>query len=534
WRTVARRASLADLIWQIYRETGYLSFVSALPNGQARRANLLKLHDRAIQFEGFASSAGIASLARFVEFVEKLQEVGQDWAPAEPDSAAQNAVRILSVHKSKGLEFPVVVLAELNSSFNKRDVYDECLTSYDHTLGLQVIDPQSNSRLNSLAHQVIAEERLSTTLAEEMRILYVATTRARDRLVLAASQKRKLCRDIVCSGFFFEDKPIGDWQLRSCRSPLEWLLYGLSDQKNLHEAFETGLTERAVESGLFSVTLYDRRQLQDLSRHILKLKTQKSKQPRSGKEKPQTKKTDKTLLEHVKKSLAWRYGFGDAPLTPAKRSVTQMTHHDDDYVKIDYSRALDRLPIELVPAEGEFVGPVEARLIGTATHLVIAKLDLKHPMTEDVIAQTIEELVADGAITKAVAEHIDSQSIMTFFEGKLGGIVLDARNTVWREWPFTFAVPVSQWQASRTSDIIGCNEESIVVQGIIDVLVRTPAGLVVIDFKTDRITAAQVSQRADSYREQLSLYARAAGAILEVEAVAEWLYFLTLRRAVEV
>ena len=123
WRTVARRGNLADLIWQIYRQTGFLSFVSALPNGQARRANLLKLHDRAIQFEGFVSSAGNLSLTRFVEFIEKLQEVGQDWAPAEPDAAAGNAVRILSVHKSKGLEFPVVFVAERDSQFNKRDIY---------------------------------------------------------------------------------------------------------------------------------------------------------------------------------------------------------------------------------------------------------------------------------------------------------------------------------------------------------------------------------------------------------------------------
>ena len=121
WRTLARRGNLADLIWEVYRRTGFLSFVSALPNGQARRANLLKLHDRAIQFEGFATSAGIPSLTRFVEFIEKLLETGQDSAPAEPQTAAGNAVRILSVHKSKGLEFPVVFLAELETKFNKED-----------------------------------------------------------------------------------------------------------------------------------------------------------------------------------------------------------------------------------------------------------------------------------------------------------------------------------------------------------------------------------------------------------------------------
>ncbi|UCG49002.1 MAG: UvrD-helicase domain-containing protein, partial [Phycisphaerales bacterium] len=218
WRTTARRGNLADLIWRVYRETSYLSFVSALPNGRARRANLLRLHDRAIQFEGFAGSAVVPSLTRFVEFIEKLQEAGQDWAPAEPEAAAGNAVRILSIHKSKGLEFPVVFLAELGAMFNISDARSDCLADAEDTLGLQVIDRDSNSRLRSLAHEVIADGRLATSLAEEMRILYVATTRAKDRLILTASQKRLSCRQIISAGLFFGSDGIPDWQLRSCRS----------------------------------------------------------------------------------------------------------------------------------------------------------------------------------------------------------------------------------------------------------------------------------------------------------------------------
>jgi len=292
WRTIARRGNLADLVWQVYCETGFLSYVSALPNGQARRANLLKLHDRAIQFEGFVSSAGIPSLTRFVDFIEKLQEAGQDWSPAEPQASAGNAVRILSVHKSKGLEFPVVFLAELDSTFNKKDVQADILTCADDTLGLQIIDRQSNSKLSSLAHEVIAEQKLSTGLAEEMRILYVATTRARERLILSASEKEKHCRDIITNGYWLNPsakdqspitnhqspitKSIPDWQLRSCRSSLEWVLYALSDQKSLHSAFGTGLAERALNDDLFSLKLYDQPQLKQLSEFVIRLKEDKT------------------------------------------------------------------------------------------------------------------------------------------------------------------------------------------------------------------------------------------------------------------
>jgi len=565
WRTLARRGNLADLLWHIYRQTGFLSFVSALPNGRTRRANLLKLHDRAIQFEGFASSAGGVSLTRFVEFIEKLQEVGQDWAPAEPEAAAGNAVRILSVHKSKGLEFPVVFLAELSSKFNKQDVYADCLADDDNTVGLQIIDRESNSRLRSLAYQVIAEQKLSQSLAEEMRILYVATTRARQRLVLTACGKKKHCRDIVRSGFYFGAEPIADWQLRRCRSPLEWILYGLSDRRNLHNVFETGLSEQAIDDDLFSLKLYSQAELQRLSEFVVRLtenRRQKTEdRSRGGSRTALAPAAGGKRLAQLKKSFAWRYAFGDAPVLAAKQSVTELTHHSDEHTRIDYSRVLEREPI--AAAETGLAGPVEGRLIGTAAHLVIAHLDLSKVINKGAIEKTKEKLLADGAITEAVAGHIDTDSIMGFFESKLGRMALARENTLWREWPFTFALPVvarasSPWSTARpvpsevegmatplstspvrnptmrTDNMMekgkisnGASDETIIVQGIIDMLVQTPKGLLVIDFKTDRITIDEVSERAELYRRQLELYGRAAGAILKEKLLAKWLYFLT-------
>ncbi|MGA1979724.1 MAG: helicase-exonuclease AddAB subunit AddA [Sedimentisphaerales bacterium] len=523
WRGVARDGSLADLIWHVYRQTGFLSFVSALPSGEARRANLLKLHERAIQFEGFVSSAGRPSLGRFVEFVEELQGIGQDWAPAEPDSSVENAVRIISVHKSKGLEFPVVFLAELDSQFNKTDIQEDFLADVSDTLGLQIIDRKSNTKLSSLAHQIIAEKKLATALAEEMRILYVAMTRARERLILSASEKKKSCQDIICDGFFTGDEPISDWQLRRCRSPLEWVLYGLSDRKNLHEAFETGLTAEG-SNDLFSVKLYGQKELEGLCGYIRKLKDRKCCRPKAAVRSSQAKPKETKLLSQVKKSLSWRYRFGDVPLLPAKQSVTQLTHREDEYVRIDYSRVLERRPRAVLSAES--VEIVDGRVIGTAAHLVISQLDLAGPVTKEIIEKTKEKLLIDGAITETVAEHINTDSIIAFFEGELGRVALDAKNTVYREWPFTFALPASELSSS--------SDEIIIVQGIIDMLVQTPEGLLVIDFKTDDVTAKEAPERAELYREQLELYGRAAETILKVKTIGKWLYFLKPGCAVEV
>jgi ATP-dependent helicase/nuclease subunit A len=527
WRTLSRRGSLADLIWLILRQTSFLSFVTALPNGQSRRANLLKLHNRAIQFENFAGSSGSVSMRRFVEFIEKLRTTAADWAKASPEAVAENAVRITSVHKSKGLEFPVVFLAELNSPFNKEDLLQDCLA--DNTaLGLQIIDQKSNSKLSSLAHQVIAEERLKSALAEEMRILYVATTRAKDRLILTAGAKAGHCRNIIRNGFYLGTGQIPDWQLRPCRSALEWFLYALSDQKTLHEAFETNLAIETSDDDLFSFKLYNQPELQNLSEYILKLKTAKSKQPSVTTKSPRAKGKETELLERIKKSLGWRYPFSDIALLPAKRSVTQLTHHADEYVRIDYSSALEQKPKAVSPPDS--IGLVNARHIGSAAHLLISKLDLKKPVTTESIDQLKAALIADHAIDETLAEHIDPQSIMKFFESDLGQTVLDANNTVFREWPFTFALPASFFTRVTSDE----RRDTVIIQGVIDLLVKTPKGLVVIDFKTDSITAKEAPQRAEFYRDQLNLYAEAASAILNSKSIAKWLYFLSPGCAFEI
>jgi ATP-dependent helicase/nuclease subunit A len=521
WRTLARRGLLADLLWRIYRQTQYIAFVLALPNGQGRKANLLKLHDRAVQFEGFASSAGVPSVTRFVAFLEKLEEAGQDWAPAE-SAAPGNAVRILSVHKSKGLEFPIVFLAELESRFNIRDMWADVVMDAEHTLGLQVVDPRSNAKLSSLAHQVIAEKRRNTTLAEEMRILYVAMTRARDRLILTASQKGTDCGKILEKGHWLADGTIPDWLLKDSKCLLEWVLYGLADQKVLHEAFDTGLADRAGNDDLFSLTVYGGEQLRQLSQFVLGLRGRKTESPvtvGANSDSPLPEPQDIRLWSRLKDRLNWSYAFAAAVREPAKRSVTALTHQGDEFTRMDFSKALERHPAALA-APGE-EAPQDARLIGTAAHLMLSTLDLTQPITYETVARTKERLVSEGAMTAAVAEQIDPAGIVAFFESELGELVHRRRNTVWREWPFTFRLPVSE-----------AAEDFTVVQGLIDVLVRTPGGLIVIDFKTDRVSGEAVQRRAEAYRSQVELYARAAHEILKHPVLEKWLYFIRPHQAV--
>jgi len=534
WRSLARRGDLAGLLWRIYRESSFIAFVSALPNGQARKANLLKLHDRAVQFEGFASNSGIASLTRFVEFIERLQAAGQDWAPAQPGSAAGNTVRILSVHKSKGLEFPVVFLAEIETEFNKRDLYADVVVDADDAVGLQVIDPRSNTKLQSLAHQVIGEKKHAAGLAEEMRILYVATTRARDRLILTASQKRTDCGRFLATGLLLGEERIPDWLLTACKNSLEWVLYGLSDQRVLHQAFGTGLSDSARDDALFEFRLYGQKELQAFSELVLNLRARKTNGAKAAQRKPKPSAEAKRLLAEVAGHLSWRYPFAEAVCSPAKSSATKLTHPDDAFAPRDSSQTLTRLPVALAAATPS----CDPLLAGTAVHLVIANIDLSRPVTLKEIERTKSRLVSEHAMTAAMAESVDADMILAFFQSSLGPVVLDKAHRVLREWPFTYAWPIAEQEDHAYVSVSMAPDkasgEFVVVQGVIDMLVQTPQGLIVIDFKTDRVSGSDIAARAEVYRGQVDLYARAAATILRDRVLARWLYFMAPRQGVQV
>ena len=517
WRTVAHRGRLAELIWHIYRKTGYLSFVCALSDGPARRANLLKLHDRAIQFEGFAGNSGVPSLTRFIDFIEKLIAAGEDWSKPQPEAGTGDTVRVMSIHKSKGLEFPVVFVADLDSGFSTKDSRRECVTDECLTLGLKIIDAENNCRFDSPAYQVIAERNRRKSLAEEMRILYVAVTRAMNRLILVGCEDKKNCADILTAADSFAGQPIPAWHLEKYKNHLDWILSAIGSEQLLHKAFETGLSGQISQDDLFSVGFYGQPELENLAGLLRR-------PANDAAANCDLSVIDPKDIALLKRRLDWQYMFGNAPQLPAKRTVTQWTHRNDEFTKIDYSHVFARKPKAVFAAE-----QIDGRTIGTATHLVISKLDLTGYVTVQTIKQLVEKLVKDGAISEKTAPQIKAESIIKFFESDLGRIVFDKHNTVLREWPFTFTVPSSMWQSDSPDKIRSTKYETndfIIVQGIIDLLVKTPNGLVIIDFKTDDVTSDSVPKKTAVYHTQLDLYAQAAAAITGSKVTSKWLYFL--------
>lgn len=509
WRSMARRLPLAEVIWDIYRRTDYLSFMTGLPGGPQRRSNLLKLHERAIQFEQFTTTGFGGSLTRFVSFIERLVEKGQDWAPAEPDSSAENAVRIMSVHKSKGLEFPVVFLARLDTRFNMRQCSGDCLVD-DEFLGLKIYDPEKNVRLRSMAHEVISADKKTEALSEEMRILYVAMTRAREKLILTASKSVEKCARIVQTVTAAGAGAPQAWQVSSARTLFEWLVYALASCSRFQNALgiapeksnTTDPTGSAPETA-FDVSVIS----QDLIDRLC------DKYDRSAGQQTPPANQAKSLLEKLSpgsviESLKWQYDYDPQTRTPAKSSVSQLTHKDDEFAKINRSEVFKRSP-----RITEKSMPLSPAALGSAAHLVMETIDFTAPVDEQKVRDHLQKLCDQGLALPAAARMVRPEWITGFFEHEKTRHLLADALEIFREWEFTFC------PADRGPD-------SEIVQGIIDMLVVNKETLAVVDFKTDNVNRDSARDRAELYRDQLLLYAQAAEMILHKKAAARLLYFM--------
>ncbi len=506
WRDDAQHKPLSDLIQQILDATGFVAFVSALPNGPQRRANLLKLYDRAIQFESFVGAAEAVNLSAFVEFVEKLREQETDWAPAQPDNFAENAVTVMSVHKSKGLEYPVVFLAELNRHFRSADSNGACQID-SQMLGLELLDPDTGQKCPTPAQQLIRLSKQRPAIAEEMRILYVAMTRARDRLILVGSQKSEKCLALVRR----TETSIPGFELLGAKSHLDWLLLAISDTQTIGELFAPDYDGRYAEDNLYVASRISKAELDTLANDIQQRKRRREQSPAPISDQDITPQT-RQWFDSLQRDLMWNYDYAPMTTLPAKFSVSALSHRDDEFAKTPLECSFS-----YKPSSNGSAG--DALQLGSAVHLVFQHLPLSASIDAAAVEKTISRLVGENRLAADIANQINPLDILHFFDTEPGQLAIRNASKVYREWPFTIALDVSNLDLT-------CPGESVVVQGIIDMIIPTDDGLVIVDFKTDKIRENEIAERAARYTTQLALYAQAAAKILNAPAAGSYLYFL--------
>lgn len=544
WRDLARRGGLAGLIWQIYRDSNLPAYVSGLKNGRQRYRNLLHLHDRARQFDSFAGRG----LTRFLRFIEKLRAEEGDFGPAPVLTEADNVVRIMSVHKSKGLEFPVVIVADLARRFNISDTRQSILFDRPDVcgVGLHVVDSISRQRWSTVAHNVVAENLQQQTLTEEMRILYVALTRARERLLMVASLNLDRFGSQGQSWRFEKTVGLPEFVLSSAKAPTDWLATAWASHRDLYEFFaednDTPEASTKVGSGpsRFALTTY-------LSGEVKKIIN-------TAQLIPARDETDKSLITKVSREepvvlcpsaksvidrMNWRYKHQSLTTTAGRTSVTELkrqmdTEYEPDFIPAKFSPGYvvptgEQIRAETFQLRPRFMSeqPQEPSTAekGTWTHLFLQRLDLDESLEEPQLRKQLEGMVKSGIFSEQQSRCIDLGRIARFFVVPLGKQLLTHRDNLKREWDFTLALPVSEiYPDDNLSEVD--RHEPVLVRGIIDCFFQTEAGVVVIDFKTDSISESQSTQRAQSYAPQMHFYRRAIENILGKKVNEMYVYFL--------
>ncbi|KOS66707.1 ATP-dependent helicase [Lysinibacillus contaminans] len=513
WRDLARRGSLSDLIWKIYLDTHYYEMVGAMPNGRQRQANLRVLHDRALMYEKTA----FRGLFRFLRFIDRMRTRGDDLGTAKSIGEKDDVVRLVTIHSSKGLEFPVVFVAGMGRPFNKMDFHNPYLFDQDYGLAVKAIDPEDRITYTSLPFLAMKEKKELEMRAEEMRVLYVAMTRAKERLVLVGSVKnwektREKWQDAQslpldaplqeylrarANSYFdwvgpavarhIDFAPLADEPYKTVDNPSRWFVQAMS---TLAFDYETPIDHEELQKEL--ATIEDQELFDEINRRFqAQYKFQKSTLKRS-----KTSVSEIKRIENLQRQEEPEYFF-TAPKKQASTIAPRPTFLQEK---------------RMTGAE-----------IGTVVHTIMQHVPKWGFATVQEVKTFVEDLVAKQLLTEAEAKVVPNEKIVHFFTTDIGQRFKEAKQ-IRREMPFTISHVDEDGDAQ-------------IIQGIVDCLFEDAQGnWVLLDYKTDHIQAHFAEEPALSkeilgrYAVQLRVYSEAIESILHIKVSEKVLYLFDIGR----
>ena len=467
--------NLSNLLMKLFSLTLMDSIYAAMPNGMERKENLQSFCRLAASYE--ASAGG--GLARFLNHIQIMRQRGLETAVEQNTS---NAVTVMSIHKSKGLEFPVVFLCGLSKAFNLESAHSQILCDKDLGLGLNSVDTQNAVRYPTLAKRAISAKIVSESISEEMRVLYVAMTRARDRLIMtyclknvdqrveklrnaaAFSEQALLTEDADCAG---------DWILQTA----------LKQKDSLWSILPGKLTGECI-----AVVPNDDNQ----------------------------SNIHQTTLDKFRIMLPFVYPFQQATQTPSKQTATQIKGRLKDMEAAELTQTKDSHN-KFWRQPGTTSGQTYGMDYGNAMHTVMQYI--RYEVCQDVsgVVQELDRLVSVGCITQENRNKINHQQIADFFQSDIGRLLQNHKNVV-REFKFSILDDATKYT-------VGVENEHILLQGVVDCAILDDDGIIIIDFKTDRITNENLQQVSAGYELQLRTYADALSRIYNLPVKSALLYF---------
>jgi len=493
WRKEQEYLSLDELIWKIYNDTGYYNYVGLMTNGELRQANLKMLFERAKQCE----SISFKGLFNFINYIEKIKTSSKDMDSAKIIGENDDVIRIMSIHKSKGLEFPVVFLSGTGKQFNMQDLNNKILLHPEIGIGVKYIDYDMQIEYDTLSKQAMRNQIMLETLSEEMRVLYVALTRAKEKLIItgySTTDKQNGLHDI-CDKY----SELNSILLKKCKTYLDWMeLVYIYNQDEMKE--------------LSNINVYTKKE-------VLKMcKTEEVEKENTEKQildKISKVKIDDEEKKKISKILEYKYKYQDSTIIPTKTSVTEL--------KIAPKKS-DLKCAKFLKEDTET--KITNAQKGTLIHLCMQKLDTQNKnYTYSQIKDLVQDLENKKIITHKEADAININKVYQFTKSKIWEEMIHA-HAVHREKAFYISIPAKEVFDKEL-------EEKILVQGVIDLYyINEQNELILVDFKTDYVEDRNEQILVDKYNIQLELYKRALEDALQRKVDKVYIYSTYLEKEI--
>ena len=492
WKKDQEILSLDEFIWKIYSDSNYYNYVGLLNNGSIRQANLKMLFEKAKEYE----KASFKGLYNFIVFINKLKTSNKDMQAAKIIGENDNVVRIMSIHKSKGLEFPIVFLCDTAKNFNMQDLNDSILLHQDLGFGPKYIDYERRIEYSTLAKEALREKMRNEIISEEMRILYVALTRAKEKLYITGVQKdfkTKLSEKMQLISMYNENK-INTNLIKKYKSYLDWmqLVYLNCDELkdlisiNIHESKDIDLNDN---SNILNKNLLDKLNFKANDPSLI----------------------NNENLNRIGDSLIWNYKYKDLEKIPTKTSVSE--------IKKENAIVETSLNVPKFIKEEKISGAQKGSLI----HLCIENLDENKEYSFDDIKDLIDQLLNKKMITSKEAESININSILQYTKSDLFKKLKKAKK-LYKEKPFYINIPAKELYDIDT-------DEMILTQGIIDLyFIDENDKFILVDYKTDYVEDEK--ELTKKYEVQLKLYKKALENSLNLKVDKTIIYSIYLQKEI--
>ncbi|WP_114108748.1 helicase-exonuclease AddAB subunit AddA [Clostridioides difficile] len=499
--------STDEFIWYLYTRTGYYAYVGALPGGSQRQANLKVLFERAKQFE----ETSLKGIFNFVNFIEKLKKSSSDMGSAKTLGENANVVRIMSIHKSKGLEFPVVICSAMGKNFNTQDFKKSIL--YHHNLGYgpQFVDYERRISFPSIAKEALKSKINIENLSEEMRVLYVAFTRAKEKLIITGSTRNIQDSIKRWSNGVESLDTISQYEILKGKNFLDWIMPCVLKHRDL-----SNLLEEVGLDAVFSVEHNSKwyGKLWNKNDILVEKKSDEEKESiEEILEKIDVDSPDSNYYNEIEEKLNYIYPYEFSTRKPATISVTEIKKIQNNYEEELINTIFEQKVILKKPLfiqneeEREKISGTER---GTIVHLVMEVLDLKNVSSVNDIKSQIRGFVSKGIITEKQASIVNPYKIYKFFASNIGKRMLNAE-IINREKSIYAQVNMKDIyiyeKLINNDDKKLYDNESVMLRGIVDAYFEEDNQIVLVDYKTDFVNEENINQIIEKYKKQLDLYA---------------------------